>query len=152
MILAAIRRTAIKWLLIAATFIALLSAINYGLSFVPFTPQFNAKRAVAKVERLEGEVASLEAAATGNTEIGRAVETYHRETVVYRDLQTQAEIDARSAPNAETPVAAERVARLSDHERRVCIAAGLNCTTIDAARDRAGAVPPDGASGEPDAG
>ena len=42
MILKALGKTALKWLLIAVAFIALLSAINYSLGFVPFTPQWQA--------------------------------------------------------------------------------------------------------------
>lgn len=132
MILRALGKTAIKWLLIAAAFIALLSAINYGLSFVPFTPQFNAKRAVAKVEVLTGQVDTLQRQATGNAEIGQATETYHTREVIVREITSQAETEARNAPDADTPLTVERASRLHAADDRLCQSAPTLCATPDA--------------------
>jgi hypothetical protein len=119
-ILQALGKTAIKWLLIAVAFIALLSAVNFGLSFVPFTPQFNAKRAVAKAERLEGQVATLERQATGQAEISTATETFHTRETIIREIASQAETEARDAPDATTPLSQERADRLRLNDQRVC--------------------------------
>jgi hypothetical protein len=141
-ILAALRRTAVKWLLIAVAFIALLSAVNYGLSFVPFTPQFNSKRAVAKVETLEAQVSTLEREATGNAEIGQAVERHYEREVIIREGTAQAIADARRAPDADTPLSDERADRLRSHDLRLCNQfAGLCQPDADPAGGRAGAVP-----------
>ncbi len=147
MILQAVGKTAIKWLLIAVAFIALLSAVNFGLSFVPFTPQFNAKRAVAKAERLEGQVSTLERQATGNAEIGQAVERHYEREVIYRDIQSQADRDARIAPDADTPLPDERLARHLRNDERVCDGASFICADLDAAPGGIGAVPTDDAAG-----
>ncbi len=147
MILQALGKTAIKWLLIAVAFIALLSAVNFGLSFVPFTPQFNAKRAVAKAERLEGQVSTLEREATGQAEIAVATETFHTREIVVREIASQAETEARNAPDADTPLAPERADRLRSHDLRMCNAFPALCADPDAADGRAGTLPPAGPAG-----
>lgn len=118
---------AIPWKLIlwAAAIMLALYGANTALGYVPFTPQWNAKRAVAKADQLEGQVSTLEREATGNAEIGRAVETYHTQTVVIRDLTSQAETEARNAPDAQTPLSDERATRLRAADQRLCDATGL---------------------------
>jgi len=140
-ILQALGKTAIKWLLIAVAFIALLSAVNFGLSFVPFTPQFNAKRAVAKAERLEGQVATLERQATGQAEISTATETFHTRETIIREIASQAETEARDAPDATTPLSQERADRLRLNDQRVCLSAPTICGNPDPATGRPPALP-----------
>lgn len=147
MILQALGKTAIKWLLIAVAFIALLSAVNYGLSFVPFTPQFNAKRAVAKVGVLEAQVSTLEREATGNAEIATATETFHTREVIVREIAAQAETEARNAPDANTPLSQERADRLRLNDQRVCDNAPALCAIADPSGSGEGAVPPAGPAG-----
>lgn len=115
------------WKLIGYALFALfvIGAANHYAGYIPFTPQWSAKRAVAKVERLEGEVASLEATATGNAEIGRATGTLHTQTVIVREITASAETEARSAPDATTPLTDERAARLRAADKRLCDATGL---------------------------
>lgn len=147
MILKALGKTAIKWLLIAAAFIALLSAINFGLSFVPFTPQFNAKRAVAKVEALEGQVSTLEREAVGQAEISTATESFHTRETIIREIASQAETEARDAPDATTPLSQERADRLRLNDQRVCDSAPTICADPDPAAGSAPAVPSAPAAG-----
>ena len=147
MILQALGKTAIKWLLIAVAFIALLSAVNFGLSFVPFTPQFNAKRAVAKAERLEGQVETLEREATGQAEIGQAVERHYSRETIIREIASQAETEARDAPDATTPLSQERADRLRLNDQRVCLSAPAICGNPDPAAGRPPALPPAGPAG-----
>jgi hypothetical protein len=144
MILQALGKTAIKWLLIAVAFIILLSAVNYGLSFVPFTPQFNAKQAVAKVGVLEAQVSTLEREATGNAEIATATETFHTREVIVREIAAQAETEARNAPDATTPLSQERADRLRSADFRLCNEFPAICAPADPAGGGAGAVPPAG--------
>ena len=125
MILRALGKTAIKWLLIACAFIVLLSAINYGLGFVPFTPQWTGKRAVASAKRLESQVSSLERTAEGNAVIGQAVETHHTRETIYRDTTSQAQTEARNAPDADTPLTDERADRLRRADSQLCEQSGL---------------------------
>lgn len=135
--------------------IAVLWAVNTAntvLSYIPFTPQWNERRTAAKVPGLEADVSRLTREAAGNAEIGVATDTYHRETVIYRDLAHEAENAAENAPDGETPLSDERLARLHGYDVRVCDGAAFTCSTIDAANGRAGAVSSDGPAPERDAG
>jgi len=141
-ILQALGKTAIKWLLIAVAFVVLLSAINYGLSFVPFTPQFNAKRAVAKADRLEGQVSTLEREATGQAEIATATETFHTRELVIRETAAQSIAAVRNEPDADTPLAAGRAGLFRGHDDSLCVPPAPCGTIADLARRGEGAVPP----------
>lgn len=152
MIAKALGKAALKWLLIALAFILLLSAINYGLGFIPFTPQWSGKRAVAKVSELTATVDTLNRQAAGQAEITRAVDTYHTREIVIRDDTAQTINEAHNDPNADAPLSAGRLGSLSRHEQRMCVSAALSCSTIDPSRRGAGAVSPDGPAGERDAG
>lgn len=113
-----------------------VNAANNVLSYVPFTSQWNERRAAAKVPGLEADVSRLEREASGNAEIGQAVQTYHTREVIYRDIQTQAEIEARNAPDAETPLSDERANRLRRHDASVCLSAPAICPPADPAGSR----------------
>jgi hypothetical protein len=139
----------IPWRLIGYVLAAVLAlaALNHFAGFVPFTPQWSARQAEAKAERLEGQVASLEREATGNAEIGQAVERHYKREVIYRDIQSQADRDARTAPDADTPLPDERLARHLRNDQRVCDGASFTCATLDAPVGGVGAVPTDDAPG-----
>jgi hypothetical protein len=125
-----------------------LAALNHLAGFVPFTPQWSAKQAVAKAERLEGQVSTLEREAAGNAEIAIASQTFHKREVVIHDLTRQAEIEARNAPDAETPLDPARVDRLRSADNRLCSAYPSICpANPDVASGGADAVPPAGPAG-----
>ena len=147
MILQALGRTAIKWLLIAVAFIALLSAVNFGLSFVPFTPQWEGRQLSKKVGELKSEVSTLERQAAGQAEISTATETFHTRETIIREIASQAETEARDAPDATTPLSQERDDRLRLNDQRVCLSAPAICADPDPATGRAPAVPPAAAAG-----
>lgn len=147
MIAKALGKTAIKWLLIAVAFIALLSAVNWGLSFVPFTPQFNAKRTAAAAERLEAQVSTLEREAAGNAEIATATETFHTREIIIREGTAQAIAEARSAPDATNPLADERADRLRSADFRLCSQFPGLCADADSAGSRPDAVSSAGPAG-----
>lgn len=132
MIARALTRTALKWLAFVAAFIILVSVVNFGLSYVPFTPQWQSKRAVAKAEKLEGQIDTLTREATGNAEIGQAVETLHTREIIIREGTAQAIAEARSAPDADTPLSDERATRLRAADNRLCRDTGLCATHPDA--------------------
>lgn len=112
-----------------------------GLKFDPF------KIDARKIDRLESEVSVLEREATGNAEIAQATQTFHTREVVIRDLSRQAEIEARNAPDAETPLDLDRVARIRAADNRLCLAYPTICPDPDAAGVRADAVPVADAAG-----
>lgn len=106
-----------------------------GLKFDPFGID------ARKIDRLENEVSVLEREATGNAEIAQATQTFHTREVVIRELSRQAEIEARTAPDAETPLDPSRVDRLRSADNRLCSAYPAICADPDPAASRADAVP-----------
>jgi DNA topoisomerase IA len=141
--------TRIPWRLIgyAALALLLLFGANHALGFVPFTPQWSAKRAEAKADRLEAQVSTLEREATGNAEIGQAVERHFEREVIVREIAAQAETEARNAPDATTPLSQERADRLRLNDQRVCDNAPTLCINPDPAPGSSPAVPPAGSAG-----
>lgn len=139
----------IPWRLIGYVVAAVLAlaALNHFAAYVPFTPQWSAKRAEAKADRLEGQVSTLEREAAGQAEIAVATETFHTREVVVREIAAQAETEARNAPDADTPLAPERADRLRSHDLRLCDEFPGFCADPDPAAGRAGAVPPAGSAG-----
>ena len=135
MILQALGKTAIRWLLIAVAFIVLLSAINYGLGFVPFTPQWTAKRDRAENAALRTQVDTLTREATGQAEIAAATEIHHSREIVIREVASQAAAENEQADDAETPLSFERGIRLRSHDRILCERTGV-CTAPPDDADR----------------
>jgi hypothetical protein len=126
--------TRIPWRILGyiAAGVLALAAINHGLQYVPFSPQWSAKRSAAKADRLEARVSILERTAAGNAEIAEATNTYHTREVVIRDLTARAETEARRAPDADAPLSDERANRLRDADRRLCDASPGLCPAADA--------------------
>ena len=112
-----------------------------GLKFDPFGID------ARKIDRLESEVSVLEREAVGNAEIAAATQTFHTREVVIRELSRQAEIEARTAPDAETPLDPSRVDRLRSADNRLCSAYPAICPDPDPAGSRSGAVPVADAAG-----
>jgi hypothetical protein len=129
------------WLVIAAVAVVLFGLAGLarpsflGLKFDPFG--IDARR----IDRLESEVSVLEREATGNAEIAAATQTFHTREVVIRDLARQAETEARTAPDAETPLDPNRVARIRAADHRLCIVAPSICASADPAGSGADPVP-----------
>ncbi len=129
------------WLVIAAVAVVLFGLAGLtrpsflGLKFDPFGID------ARKIDRLEREVSVLEREATGNAEIAVATQTFHTREVVIRDLARKAEIEARTAPDAETPLDPDRVARIRAADNRLCIVAPSICASPDPAGSGSDAVP-----------
>lgn len=94
-----------------------------------------------KLDRLEGQVSVLEREAVGQAEIAQATQTFHTREVVIRDLARQAETEARTAPDAQTPLDLDRVDRIRAADHRLCIVAPAICASPDPAGSGADAVP-----------
>jgi hypothetical protein len=129
------------WLVIAAVAVVLFGLAGLarpsflGLKFDPFGID------ARKINRLETEVSVLEREAVGQAEIATATQTFHTREVVIRDLSRQAEIEARTAPDAETPLTPDRVGRLRAADNRLCSAYPAICPNPDAAASGADTVP-----------
>jgi hypothetical protein len=129
------------WLVIAAVAVVLFGLAGLarpsflGLKFDPFGID------ARKIDRLENDVLVLEREATGNAEIAIASQTFHTREVVIRDLARQAEIEARTASDANTPLDPDRVARIRAADNRLCSAYPAICPDPDIAASGADAVP-----------
>jgi hypothetical protein len=136
----------LPWRLIGYVLAAVLAlaALNHFAGFIPFTPQWSAKRAEAKADRLEGQVSTLEREATGQAEISTATETFHTRETIIREIASQAETEARNAPDADAPLTQERADRLRLNDQRVCDNAPALCANPDPAPGSSPTVPPAG--------
>lgn len=129
------------WLVVIAVAVVLFGLAGLarpsflGLKFDPFGID------ARKIDRLEDQVSVMEREAVGNAEIAVATQTFHTREVVIRELSRQAEIEARTAPDAETPLDPSRVDRLRSADNRLCSAYPAICADLDAAASRADAVP-----------
>jgi hypothetical protein len=139
----------VPWRLVGYILAAVLAlaALNHFAGFVPLTPQWSARQAVAKADRLEGQVSTLERQATGQAEISTATETFHTRETIIREIASQAETEARDAPDATTPLSQERADRLRLNDQRVCLSAPAICADPDPAAGRPPALPPAGPAG-----
>jgi hypothetical protein len=125
------------WIALFAVFCVLFGLASVarpsflGFKFDPFGID------ARKLDRLESQVSVLEREAVGNA----ATQTFHTREVVIRDLARQAETEARTAPDAETPLNADRVARIRAADNRLCIVAPAICAGPDPAGSGADALP-----------
>jgi hypothetical protein len=135
--------TRIPWRVVGYVLAAVLAlaALNHFAGFLPFTPQWSARQAVAKAERLEGQVSTLEREATGQAEIATAVERHYERETIIREGTAQAIAEARSAPDATTPLDPMRADRLRAADFRLCDQfPGFCASDADAPVSGAGAV------------
>jgi hypothetical protein len=139
--------TPVGWVYIVAAAIALFVVASMtrpsflGFKFDPFGID------ARKIDRLENDVSVLEREAVGNAEIATATQTFHTREVVIRELSRNAEIEARKAPDAETPLDPDRVARIRAADHRLCSAYPAICPDPNAAAGGADAVPVADAAG-----
>ena len=135
------------WLVIAAVAVVLFGLTGLarpsflGLKFDPFGID------ARKIDRLESKVSVLERKDAGNTEITNATQKHYGREVALRELSRQAEIEARTASDAETPLDLDRVARIRASDNRLCIVAPSICPDPDVAASGADAVPVADAAG-----
>lgn len=139
----------LPWRLIGYVIAAViaLAALNHLAGFLPFTPQWSARQAVAKAERLEGQVSTLEREATGQAEISTAVERHYSRETIIREGTSEAIAQARSAPDAATPLDHMRADRLRAADQWLCKASPGLCANSNPAGSRPDAMPPAGFAG-----
>ena len=129
------------WLIVAAVAVVLFGLAGLarpsflGLKFDPFGID------ARKLDQLADQVSVMEREAIGNAEVAAATQTFHTREVVIRELSRQAEIEARTAPDAETPLTPDRVDRLRAADNRLCNAYPAICPDPDAAAGGSDTVP-----------
>ncbi len=138
------------WLIIAAVAVVLFGLAGLarpsflGFKFDPFGID------ARKLDQLTDQVSVMEREAIGNAEVAVATQTFHTREVVIRELSRQAEIEARTASDAETPLTPDRVGRLRAADHRLCSAYPAICPDPDPAGGGSPAVQAVVPAGEPD--
>lgn len=122
------------WLKVAATVVAAIAVValvshqwDRLTAWWPWSDESRLERAERKVEDLSDRLATSEANAAAraaeaeaNADQVRRVETHHRQVIELRDLTDPVIHEARSAPDASTPLDPDRADRLREHDRRLC--------------------------------
>jgi hypothetical protein len=133
------RTRLIAWAVLALAILAALilaaSVWDRLWSWLPWSAESRADRAEARADVAEDTARSEGARATGEAETGRAIE---RHTIVIRAadrVAAAAEVEARTAPDADTPIDPDRARRIHDAQRGLCAVAPTICEepTPDAA-------------------
>jgi hypothetical protein len=108
------------------------NAIDGALEHVPGTDQWRVARDVRDAPGLREANENLGLTVEGEREQAQRVETFHTSEVVIRDLTSRAETEARSAPDADTPLDPARADRLRAHDRGLCNASPSVCAPAPA--------------------
>ncbi len=120
-----------KVLLIVAAVIVAVALISHHwnrlTAWMPWSVESRLERAEGQVEDLRGDLATAAAnadaratEAAANADQVRRVETVHRQVIELRDLTDPVIHEARSAPDASTPLDPDRADRLREHDRQLC--------------------------------
>ena len=121
----------LKVLLIVAAMIAAVAVVSHQwnrlTAWLPWSAESRLDRAEDQVEDLQQDLATSEADAAARAAEAQAnadqverIETVHRQVIELRDLTNPVIHEARSAPDASTPLDPDRADRLREHDRRLC--------------------------------
>jgi hypothetical protein len=126
------RTRLIAWAIAAVTILAIVviaaTVWDRMWSWLPWSDESRLERAEARADIAEADARSEGARATGEAETGRAIE---RHTIIVRAAErvaADAEIEARTATDANTPIDPDRARRLLDAQRGLCAVAPTICT------------------------
>ena len=121
----------VKALLIVGAAILAIALVSHQwnrlTAWWPWSAESRLERAERQVQDLttrlttaEADAAARAAEAAGNADQVRRVETVHRQVIELRDVTDPVIHEARSAPDASTPLDPDRADRLRQHDRRLC--------------------------------
>ena len=122
------RRTLVPgWAKIVAGALAVMVTVAFAAhqwdrlwSWLPWSDARRLERVIDQRDRLAAEAAVQATHIEALTEQARRVETVHRQVIELRDLTDPVIHEARSAPDASTPLDPDRADRLREHDRRLC--------------------------------
>jgi len=100
---------------------------NSFAKHIPFTSQWRAERAENRADTAESDAAARRLEVEGGQAQAQRVETYHTQVVEVRDMTSRAETEARSAPDANEPLPADRAARIERNTDSLCDARPRVC-------------------------
>lgn len=115
--------------------LSLVSALWSGLwSWLPWSEASQLDRAETRADTAESEADARGLEAQGNAEQVTRTEAYGDIRIRVEGVTASAVTEARSAPDAETPLDPDRGARLRDHDRSLCQLAPASCAAPADAR------------------
>lgn len=104
--------------LIALGFLA--SAWDRMWAWLPWSDERRAERAETRADVAEDRALSAELEAKGQADQVRRIDTYAHQILTIQTEAAAASAAARSAPDATTPLDADRAARLRHHDGELC--------------------------------
>lgn len=129
--------TPLGWLIAGIALLMAIALIAWGWNniwaWLPWSDEARADRAEVRAARAESDAAARGLEAQGNAEQVRRTEAYGDIRVRVEAATAESITKARSAPDATDPLAADRAARLRDHDRRLCDLAPAGCAAASRA-------------------
>lgn len=123
--------TPIGWIVAGVALLLAVAAIAWGWNnfwaWLPWSGEARLNRAEARAGRAESDASARRLETQGNADQVRRTEAYGDIRVRVEAATAESLIQARSAPDATDPLAADRAARLRDHDRRLCDLAPASC-------------------------
>lgn len=111
--------------------LSLVAGVNRVLSYVPFTPQWSER--TAQRETVRSVERARELTDEGQAEQAIRTDTYHHSVVTIQSEAATRAAEARSLPDAETPLDPTRLDKLRAADLGVCRNAASVCPAPDAA-------------------
>lgn len=93
----------------------------------PWSDESKLERAETRAETATSNASARTLEVEGEREQAQRIDTYHRQVIEVRDFTARAETEARSATDAEEPLAAGLADSLGEHQRRLCLASPGVC-------------------------
>lgn len=123
--------TPLGWLIAVVALLLAIGLLAWGWnnlwSWLPWSGEARLDRAEGRVDRAASDASARGLEAQGNAEQVRRTEAYGDIRVRVEAATAESITKARSAPDATDPLAADRAARLRDHDRRLCNIAPAGC-------------------------
>lgn len=129
--------TPLGWLITGIALLMAIALIAWGWNnlwaWLPWSAEARLDRAEARADRAQSDASARGLEAEGNADQVRRTEAYGDIRVRVEAATAQSITQARSAPDATDPLAADRAARLRDHDRRLCNLAPAGCSAAPGA-------------------
>lgn len=129
--------TPLGWLIAGIALLMAIALFAWGWNnlwaWLPWSAEARLDRAEARADHAESNALARGLEAQGNAEQVRRTEAYGDIRVRVESATAESITQARSAPDATDPLAADRAARLRDHDRRLCDIAPAGCPTAPGA-------------------
>lgn len=98
-------------------------------AWLPWSDESKLERAETRANTAESGLSARALEVEGERDQAERVETFHRQVVEIHTITAEAVSQARSAPDANEPLPADRAARLGASDGQLCALAPRSCAT-----------------------